>query len=277
MRHPYIFIIVSLILISTVNNSCSNNFDASGKNLAVTISGSRSFNPDIIHGQIDYYQITITAPDMDVEFTDRFDGDSSSARMLGIPSGPSRHILVEAFNPNGKVIRRGDKGGVTIMGGKSTHVEIVMNSVPIFTNINDKSAVSGSRVNFGIFGEPDSQLELLDVTGGKNEKIVDRTGKAKIDTSNEEGLFSVDPQEFSPGLFSFKIHDIETGESSTVTITLYESTVRPGLGINSGGYAKQKEEELILANTGQPYHREVGYDDADLGYGTLLDVIDAIY
>lgn len=274
--------IISILLILFCLSSCSgggsNEVAIDGKNLSLAVTNSRSFNPDIDHGKIDYYQVTITAPDIQKPIVERYEGDSTAAKMMGIPSGESRTILVEAINPNGLVIRRGEKEGISIIPGKTTQADISMNSVPIFTNLRDKAAVSGTRIRFDIFGEPDSELEVLNLTQGTETFVIDQsTGSTILDTSNDEGLFSLSPQEFETGAYTFQIRDKKTGESTTVNVTFLESTIRPGLMVNTGGSVSKKGGETTLVTLGQPYYRPPNPNAGHLGNETLLDVMEVIY
>lgn len=270
-----------LILVSCSGGSDSTSI--SGKNLSLTVSGSRSFNPDIEHGAIDYYQVTISNEDLEDPIVERFAGDATSAKILNIPFGDNYVILVEAFNLNGLVIRRGQKEGIHIYPGKITSVDLAMNSVPIFTNITDKSFVSADRLQFEVFAEPESSVEILDITNTETpEKIVDETtGNAFVDTSvNVEGVYTVVPQKMDQGLYSFQVRDKETGEASTLTVTLTGSTLRPGVHLVSGGQIKKLGDELVMKSVGRPFFRPMtdrNREKGDLGQSTLIDVMKTIY
>lgn len=274
----YLVFLFSVFLFGCSDGS-SDQTQVEGRNIALTVSGSRSFNPNIIHGQIDYYQITITAPDLNTPFVSRFGGDSESARMLGIPTGEDRTIFVEAFNPNGLIIRRGTKEGVSIRAGQLSRVEIVMHSVPIFTNITDRSAVTAERLDFKIFGEPGSRLEIAEEEGGSVTIIADEaSGRSLVNTVSDEGLFVHTPaEEPSLGVHAFTVTDLDSGESSRVTVTLYETTARPGLVLNAGGNVRRQGNEMILSGAGQSYFRDVVPGVDHLGNETMLDVVTMIY
>lgn len=288
MNHKVIGIIMkikNIILACAVTGflaACSGSgggvAEIHGKNLNLTVSGSRSFNPNVTSGQISYYQMTLTAADLSTPFVSKFDGSAESAQMLGVPIGTDRTILIEAINPNGLVIRRGQKEGVSIVGGQSTTVDIVMNSVPIFTNISDNSKVARNRIQFDIFGEPNSQLKVSEVTTDSETALADvSTDSTWVDTTNTEGAFSLSPAAFSYGLHTFKVCDEETDESSQVEMMLYQPDIRPGIMINSGGRVSQQGDEMVLVLAGQPYFRAVSQGDNNLGNETLLDIVPMIY
>ncbi len=249
-----------------------------GKNLAITVTGSRSFNPDVEPGKIVYYQMTLSAEDISDPIVKKFDGDADEAQILNVPVGTSRTILVEAYNPNGLVIRRGKKEGVSIEPNALTSVSIAMSAVPIFTNITDKSAISGNRLGFEVFAEPSSQVEVLNLTAGDETPVIDASrNSAYLDTSvNQTGLYSINPQTFDYGTYSFEVKDLQSGESSQVSLTLYRRTFRPGLSINSGGQAVVSGEDLVLSSVGQPGYRDPDASVESLG-GTLLDVVEGFY
>ncbi len=278
MQSRFIIILFSFAFLIACSGSGGGGARVNGKNLSLTVSGSRSFNPNIPSGQISYYQMTLTAADLATPFVAKFDGSAESAQMLGVPTGTDRTLLIEAINPNGLVIRRGKKEGVSIVGGQSTAVDIVMNSVPIFTNISNNSKVAGNRLQFDIFGEPNSKLQVSEVTADGNTSISDSVNdSAWVDTSNVQGAFSVDPAAFSYGLHTFEVCDEETHESSQVEMMLYQPDVRPGITINSGGRVSQQGGEMVLVSTGQPYFKAVSQGNNNLGNETLLDIVPMIY
>lgn len=272
---------VFLVLLAACAESGGDSYlqQITGKNLAITISGSRSFNPDIVHGHIDHYVLSITAPDLNTPFVQQYGGDAESASILGIPKGVDRILSVEAFNPNGIVIRRGIREGISILPGQFTHVEIVMLPVPIFTNLTDKSAMANSRLVFEVFSEPGSQLEVEHQNAGQSvAAILDKeTGKSLVNTSNPQGLFSLVPDPMDYGVHTFTVSDLKTGESSSVTISLYSNTVRAGMGVNSGGQLGVQGDDLVMSALGQPYYRNADESEGHLGNVTLLDIVDTLY
>ncbi|MDO8518920.1 MAG: hypothetical protein Q7T11_02005 [Deltaproteobacteria bacterium] len=271
------FLILAL-LAASCDSGGNGEMTFQSKNLALTVTNSRSFNPDIIHGKIDHYQITVTGTDLNIPFTTRIAGESASATMMGIPTGTDRTITIEAFNPNSLVIRRGKKEGVSIIPGQFSHVEIAMLTVPIFTNVADRGAVSNSRLDFEVFGEPDSKLGIYEMDGEEEAAaLADFTGRTLLNTKDDEGLFIHSPGNLSQGLHAFKVADMETGESSSVRLTVYEATTRPGIALNSGGKATRLKDELVLSGVGQAYHRDVKTGGDHLGNDTMLDVVEAIY
>lgn len=269
---------LALIVLAACSGFGEGDVGIEGRNLAITALNSRSFNPDIVHGRIDYYQIKVTAPDLKIPFVARFGGSVDAAKMPGIPTGVDRTIAIEAINPNGLVIRRGAKEGVSVIPGEYSHIEIVMHSVPIFTNVADKSAVCNTNMDFRVFGEPGSKLEILEKMGGDMKAVIEpTTGRALVNTAPEEGMFEHTPGELKLGVHSFMVRDVDSEESSEVTLTLYQATVRPGIALVSGGRVVRQGDEMVMAGVGQSYYRPVIYGEEHLGNDTLLDVVDMIY
>lgn len=275
---PFIFVGI-FALAACGGGGSQGDSDFSNKNLSLTVSGSKSFNPNIIHGQIDYYLMTVSADDLAAPFIERFSGEAASGKMVGIPAGTGRTILVEAVNPNGLVIRRGKAEGVTIAPGMMSHVEIVMHTVPIFTNLANKSAVAVGRLAFHLFGEPGSKLEVMEVTGDETAPIVDATrGELMVDTSNAEGLFRHQPgDEYDVGPRTFRVWDADSGEASDITLLFYEPTTRPGIAVTAGGAVRRLGDELVLTNAGQFYFRDVEIGAESLSESAFLDVVDLMY
>lgn len=271
--------LLGLIALAACSGGGQGEAEFSNKNLALTVSGSKSFNPNVIHGQIDYYQLTVTADDLTAPFTERFSGEASSGKMVGIPTGTNRTVLVEAVNPNGLVIRRGKAEGVTISPGLMSHVEIVMHTVPIFTNVANKSTVTAGRLSFGIFGEPGTSLEVLEVDGETPETIMDsESGNAFVDTSPPDGLFRHRPaEEFEAGVKTFQVRDRNTDEATEVTLLLCDDTIRPGIAVTAGGTVRRLGDELVMTNAGQFYFRDVDVGAESLSDSAFLDVVDLMY
>lgn len=258
--------------------ACSEGGENAGygnKNLAITISGSQSFNTKVVHGEIDYYQITVSSPDIDRPIVQKIDGKSKNASLVGIPSGENYTVTVEAINPNGMTIRRGKKEGVTVETGQFSKVDLAMVSVPIFINVTNQSAITGNRLVFKIFAEPESHLQIW---RGKTEADTilteEGSGLAFVDTTtNKDGLYAFDPGVLDYGVHTCRLEDIDSGEASQILMTLYEPTIRPGVGLVSAGKVGSNAKDLMVVNVGQPYARET----AKKSEGTFLDVMDNLY
>ncbi len=152
-----------------------------------------------------------------------------------------------------------------------------MHSVPIFTNITSGSAVSGNRLDFGIFGEPGSSLEIVRVDTEEETLLVDAsTNSALIDTNDEAGVFNFDPGILDYGSYTFKVEDTATHQSSTVTVSLYKSLARTGLFFTSGGDSEQSNDQIRLRSLGSTVYRSPSVEKDNTGNG-FLDVIEGMY
>lgn len=249
-----------------------------GKNLAVSVEGSKSFDTTSDFGKIDFYQITISADDLAKAIVQKFKADSNTANILNVPVGSDRAIEIVALNPFGQTIRRGKKDGIDILPGQATQINLVMKSVPIFTNIRNKSAVANERLRFGIFGEPDSPLEIIDTTSKKPIPLIDKTtASTKIDTSNADGLFSLIPKTMDAGVYIFAVRDTKTGEETTATVTLYSSLGRAGLGIYSGGMIAEADDTPVGQIAGQFAVQDISKSQAGTLGNTFWDFLNNIF
>lgn len=248
-------------------------------NLALVVSNTQSFNPNINHGKIIYYEITVTGPDLGKKFIKRFSTKTRRARVLGIPVGKSRTILVEAFNANGVVIRRAKKEGVAIEGAKLTQVQLAMDAVPIFTNVADKGLVRHAKTRLGIFGEPNSRLRIheIDDEGDALEVWVNRsTHVAYVDTSSDEGLFYFDLPRVELGIHRFRVTDENTGESSTIQASFYADKMQPGWNFVSGGDLVDEGETRMMTSVGQFFWHPVWNSKNDFDNYSTSEVVSAV-
>lgn len=268
---------LAIFMMATNCGDADNSMSLEGPHIALSVKQSKSHNPNISHGQIDHYTLTVTAADLKIPFTHVFGGDAEAGKITDIPTGSKRTLTMEAININQQVIRRGRVEGIDIVPGMFSTVEIVMHAVPIFVNIKDKSAVADRRLQFTLFGETGSELSLMEEASPTEAKnLVDQnTGKAVIDTASRDGLFLFTPEVMDHGLHHFKVLDVKNGEESTLVVSLYEQTVRPGLSLNSGGTARKIKNQSQLSTLGAFYYREKG--DDHLGNETLLDVVDVAF
>lgn len=223
------------------------------------------------YATVDHYTITVTADDIVNPITANSNGKGETTTVLNIPDGENRTITVEAFNSNDQVIKRGEQSGVTILSGHLSSVAIVLQSVPVFINIENASAIPSSSFSFSIFGEPGSDLEILD-----GEDVLNQSGSEskKVDTLAANGVFTFKPDSLTSGLHTFEVRDVVTGQSSTVTVTLFNNLVRPGVGFYSGGWFGQYSEDLVLSNIGQSYYQKNNEEDPD---SSLINIYDFIY
>lgn len=289
MKQPTSKILILLTLSYLALSGCSSSgapsgadaessFDISNNNFVLTLQNSQSFDTDLSYGVIDYYQIQILGEDLHQEFSQKIGDYTGEAQVLGIPVGTDRTLIVEAFNLNGQVIRRGAREGVNIIPGEITYVELSLNSVPIFVTPEDRSILSSSRLVFKIFAEPDSQLKIFQNEISSETTIKDRvTDSSFVNTQATQGLYEFSPQITELGSHTFILQDQSSHESSEIILTVNNKTLRPGIGIYSAASVNQSEHERIMSNSGQFYYQSLEDDPVDLSQATLWDVWEVMF
>lgn len=210
----------------------------SGGMLQVVVKNAQSFNPNIEHGRVVAYQVTVTGEGIDTPIIAEFSGDAVEGVIDGIPAGDDRQVTVKAINPNNLTIKEGEKQDVSIAGGKVTETEIDLQSVPIFTNVADGNTIENTRLVFRIFSEPETSVVVEEIRADTPSQMVDaKTSKAEVNLDVSSGLGLMAPQLQPPGLHTYKVSDALTGRYSDVTINVVDGTKRRGAPFFAAGSA----------------------------------------
>jgi hypothetical protein len=205
--------------------------------MKLVVKGSKSFNPNINHGKIVTYRVTISGEGIDQSIVAEFDGTATEGVIEGIPTGGGRQIVVEAINPNDAIIRQGEKGDVTVEGGRVAEVEVTLESVPIFTNIADGNSLDNTRLIFQIFSDPQNPVVVVeDATSAEASALADvSTQTTEINLDVSTGLGKLAPVLQPAGQHKYTVRNINTGRSSTVTVGLMDGTKRKGAPFFAAG------------------------------------------
>ncbi len=197
--------------------------------MKLVVSGSKSFNPDIEHGRIVTYRVTVSGEGIEQPVVAEFDGAATEGVIEGIPIGSDRQITVDAINANGAIIRQGGTGGIEVKGGKTAEVEVTLESVPIFTNLSDNNTIDNTRFIFQIFADPANPVAIEDVTSETATALTDvSTSSAQINLDVNTGAGKMLPALQTAGQHTYKLFDVVTGRSSTATVILSDGTKRRG-------------------------------------------------
>jgi hypothetical protein len=195
--------------------------------------------------EADLFRVVVSAEDLSVPIELFFPGDSQGGEVEGVPVGRDRRVLVEAINSRGRVVRRREVRGVSVSRGRTTPVSAALLSVPLITNLSDGVAVTTTRLRIEGFGEPAGRLEVWDLNGGREEKLLASViGAPYLSPSLSDGFFRFEPGVLEPGLHTFRVRATGTGETSEVTISLVPPGRMPGRVLASAGSVEARVDAL---------------------------------
>lgn len=188
--------------------------------LALRITGAKSFNPTIPPGQIRNYEITVSGDGFEpVRAT--VAGDATEATVTGIPTGDHRRVQIVAQNPNGQKIREGEAADVVIPGDAVVEVPIAMEAVPVITNVADGAFVANTRLRFTIFSDPATVVELSSEKEAKTEVLTDMVeNRPAVATDAATGLATFVPSKLAPGEYVLTVRDAKTGRKNVLPLTV---------------------------------------------------------
>lgn len=202
--------------------------------IALKVSGAKSFNPNIMPGQVTQYVITVSGEGF-TPIQTTVAGDASEATIDGIPTGEHRMVHVAAVNPNGQKIREGEATDVAVPNDAVAEVPLAMQAVPIITNVADGARLSNTRLRFSIFSDPAAIVELTAATGEKSEALTDIVeNRPMVATDAATGLASFVPPKLAPGDYLLTVRDSKTGRKSDVTVVVAEGAKERGAPLVSG-------------------------------------------
>ena len=230
----------SIVAVTTSLMACSGSNESAGVSVAV----HNAFRPAALTNsailpealQVDHFRVTVSGEGFSPIVTE-YPANSSGGN-ISVPVGDGRQVLVEAFNRDGLVIRRRLVADVTIHGDQTTPVVAALLSVPVVTNIRNNSLVRQNRMTMQGFGEPASGIEVSEVTQSDHPEILtDESSAAQsVGVNSNDGNFAFHPGRLSLGTHTFRIHDTQTGEESTITIQVIPANRIPGTGFGSLGH-----------------------------------------
>lgn len=202
--------------------------------LKATILNSKTFNPNISHGKIAQYKVTVEGDSIIEPITAVFDGNVENGIIEGVPVGSGRIVKVEAINLNDKTIRAGEAENVEISSDNVTEVEINLESVPIFANLIDGNSIPNTQLIAKVFSDPNESLEIKD----ENESLKQ---SFNVLTDISTGLASASAKFLLPGKHTMTVRNLNTGRFSTVTINLIDGTkVKPAPFFSAGNFQPAK-------------------------------------
>lgn len=188
---------------------------AGGGDIHLTVSGSEnpSFSKQL---RIVGYRIFLEGEGFEtVEQTAT--PDAAGVMIRGIPSRFKLGIRVQALNAAGEPVREGNAEGITIEGGETRDVAVVLQTVPTVLNIADNHPASNHRLYFQIFTDPGHAV-VVSEEGPLTDVL---TSLAQI-PADEKGLARFYPGILPPGTHHFTIQDVTTGRSSRRTLHLWD-------------------------------------------------------
>ena len=220
-----IIILINLIFLTSCGGSSLSMGD--GGALKLIVKGAVSFNPNVEHGKIVSYRVTVKGLGMPAPVVAEFSGDAAEGVVTGIPIGEDREVIVEAINPNDLVIRQGEKQNVEIESGKVAEAEIILEPVPIFANIADGNTINNTRLIFSIFSDPSGHVVVEEITNNISAALVNAsTSMPEVNLDAVTGLGKMAPEIQPPGQHSYQVKDLNTGRSSIINVVLVDGSKR---------------------------------------------------
>lgn len=238
--------LLALLALLALAGCGGGEFGQGGGALAIKVTGAQSFNPNIDHGVIDRYRVTVEGTDIEKPVVAEFEGHAEEGIVEGVPRGDDRLVSVKAINLNGVVIRAGESPGVHV-GGGITDVDVALEAVPIFTNLASGNVVENTRLVMRIFADPAHPVAVEDVFGPSPEVLADASsGLSQIYTDRSTGRGMLVPALLPPGEHRFVIRDVLTDRSSQVSVLLLPGADRrPAPFVAAGSTGRHEHQRLI--------------------------------
>lgn len=191
--------------------------------IKATVTNSKSFNPNISHGKISQYIVTISAEDIIEPIVQVFDGSTESGIIDGIPVGEDRIVRVEAINQNNSKIKEGESYNLEIRPSEVTETEVNLVAVPVFANLNDGNVMPNTRFKAVIFNDGDDPVEIVDDFDGSELPIMDLNSMlTEIVPDLSTGLAIFSPPLLPSGEHKLTAKNLKTGKSTAITIKLVD-------------------------------------------------------
>lgn len=205
--------------------ACGTPDGGAGGSLAVSIRGVEGFNPSIAAGKIALYRVRIEGPGIAAPIEASFPADAAGGVIDGVPVGGGREVSVTAENINDVAIRAGEASGVEVGDGPN-EVDVVLQAVPIFTNLADGAAVDNTRLVFRVLADPAHPTIVENRTAGADAAGAASGFSAGVSLDAATGLGMFTPSLMPPGERIFAVRDAVTGRESIVRVMLLDGAKR---------------------------------------------------
>lgn len=214
-----------------INCGGGDSDEATAGNVAalnLKVVRSSNFDPRIEHSRVDRYRIRITGPGISAPIVAEFEGSETNGIVDGVPVGRDRVVEVEGENPNGAQILAGENPSIEILEGENG-CEVLLESVPIITNIADNASVDSSRISFRILGDPSHGAIIEDEYDGAVAPVINAsTSIPEISLDESTGLGIMMPLGIQPGTHTFIARDQVTGRNSKIAVMVIDGSRMKG-------------------------------------------------
>jgi hypothetical protein len=264
MKISYQINIILILCIMFVFSGCGNNAkvgNGAGK-LALAIKNTVDFDPDIEHSKIDHFIVTIEGDGVAHEIKQKFGYDTGAVTFEGFEVGKSISVTVEAVNDNGYAILRGKADEVYINPGNTNVSTIEIKAVPVFANVYHNATVYANRFIPKVYAPTGIEFEvssLFKATETVLEDVISGEINFSINKNDTEAVKAIYIQPLNAGTQQLTVRDIDTDESTTITINTLNNGLVKALPTTAGAYvgSLMSAEVFNQPNSLEHYFRQL--------------------
>lgn len=207
--------------------------------LQLFLTANQEFNPNIDHGVVQYYKVTIVSQNQPQPLVQYFRAGTEKAEFLGFPHGDVLQVTIDIVNANGMVVRRGRSQEIVIQKGQILPVEIFVNNVPIFANVKNGATVIHNRFLPKIFAPGEITFQLEDEFSNQVYLLQDEFSQDfsfSISTDIPTSIRPIFIKTLEPGFHGLTVEDPATEERTEIEIQVVAGTNRKVLPTTAGAY-----------------------------------------
>lgn len=247
----WVLLVLALgISITSCTGSTSNGLPSSQTGfLSLSLNETQEFNPNVSHGDIDRYKVTITGSTLIAPIVKYYEAGTTSASFDDFADGTTLTVLIEYINVNGLTVRRGQSQTLTITAGQTTAASLDVNNVPVFANVRDGATVYNNRFVPEVFAPGAIEFQVSDFFNASESILSDvDSGLASFSINEDDATstVSINVPELSAGDHELTVTDTDTGESSTITVTVLQGSTQNGVVTTAGAYLGSPMSEAYV-------------------------------
>lgn len=176
--------------------------------------------------QVQQFRVVVTTAD-GTEYVREVDADATAAEFPELPADAEITVTVEGRNADAQAVERGH-ATARIRGGESTDVDLMLQQVPIFTNVRDGAVVAASQLRPEVLAAPGGTVRITPSNDGAPlPDLVDLSlGRADVPVGTA-GTVQVRPTPLAAGRYQLRVEDVVSGESSDIHVVVIDRTHRP--------------------------------------------------
>ncbi|PIR26709.1 MAG: hypothetical protein COX62_03185 [Deltaproteobacteria bacterium CG_4_10_14_0_2_um_filter_43_8] len=236
MKRIFLFFLLCLF------SSCGTLEETSSASLNLQVN--KIFSAPHSYGTASHYKLILSADDLE-ETHFNFTGESETLLLQNVAFGKNRKLFLQAFNKKEQVIYEAVKENINIEAEKRNVIELLLESVPVFTNPSSSRAVYNTHLQFQVFSKPGEEVVIEKIDEDGEQLLLDVSQSSLLlQFSANTGLATFSPELLPAGKYHFQVRNVNNGKKSSLVLTILNGTRTQGAAFITTGFSTKHTQRM---------------------------------